>query len=275
MNNSILARNNVKVTGNGKKPMLFAHGFGCDQTMWRYITPAFENDYQVIVFDYVGSGKSDLAAYHEGRYSTLNGYALDILEICEELNLRDVMFVGHSVSSMTGLLAAIKEPDYFAELILIAPSPRYLNEKGYVGGFDKTDVDRILDNMGKDYEGWANGAAPDVMKNPDRPDLSAELVQSFLSIKPSIARNFMAATFFTDNRKDLLKLKKPSLIVQTEDDRIVPIEVGDYLHAHLENSTLKVLKASGHYPHLSHPRETIRVMKAYLNTKDRQKADIP
>lgn len=247
--------------------MLFAHGFGCDQTMWRYVKPAFEDDFRVIVFDYMGAGKSDPAAYSENRYSTLNGYAEDVLEICEALDLQDVIFVGHSVSSMIGLLAAIKQPDHFSELILIAPSPRYINETGYVGGYEKSDVDQIINMIDKDYSGWANDVAPMVMKNPERPDLSDELARSFLSIKPDIARSFLIATFFSDNRKELLNLRKPSLIIQCEDDRVVPLEVGDYIHAHLEKSTLKILKASGHYPHLSHPQETIRAMKEYLNKK--------
>lgn len=267
MKERIIARNNVRISGKGKQPMLFAHGFGCDQTMWRYVMPAFEDNYLVIVFDYMGAGKSDPAAYNDSRYSTLNGYAQDILEICEALDLQDVIFVGHSVSSMIGLLAAIQQPDHFSELILIAPSPRYINETGYVGGYEKSDVDQILDMIDKDYSRWASDAAPTVMKNPERPDLADELAKSFLSIKPGIARSFLMATFFSDNRKELLNLQKPSLIIQCEDDRVVPLEVGDYIHAHLENSTLKILKASGHYPHLSHPGETIRLMKEYLDKR--------
>lgn len=247
--------------------MLFAHGFGCDQTMWRYVMPAFEDNYLVIGFDYMGAGKSDPAAYSDNRYSTLNGYARDILEICDALELQNVIFVGHSVSSMIGLLAAIQQPDHFSELILIAPSPRYINETGYVGGYEKSDVDQILDMIDKDYSRWASDVAPMVMKNPERPELTDELTKSFLSIKPGIAHSFLTATFFSDNRKELLNLKKPSLIIQCEDDRVVPLEVGDYIHAHLENSTLKILKASGHYPHLSHPLETVRLMKEYLGKR--------
>jgi sigma-B regulation protein RsbQ len=266
-NKNIIQRNNVRTWGKGTQPLMFAHGFGCDQNMWRFTTPAFENDYKIIVFDYVGAGKSDLTAYNKERYSNLNGYALDVLEICEAMELKDVIFVAHSVSSMIGLLAAIKEPDYFSDLILIGPSPCYINDANYKGGFERKDIVELLDTMDKNYIGWANFLAPAIMKNPERPELGKELTESFCSTDPTIARQFAMATFFSDNRKDLLKLKKPSLIMQCSDDIIAPFEVGDYLHAHLANSTLKVLKATGHCPHMSHPEETIAVMKEYLAKK--------
>src|SRR5688500_17666440 len=265
MNENVIARNNVKTWGNGSQPLLFAHGFGCDQNMWRFITPAFEDDYRIIVFDYVGAGKSDLRAYHPERYSNLNGYAQDVLDICEALRLKDVIFVGHSVSSMIGLLAAIKRLEYFSNLVFVGPSPCYINDQGYIGGFERKDIDELLDTMDKNYIGWANFLAPAIMKNPDKPELSEELTESFCSTDPKIATQFAKATFFSDNRKDLMKLAKPSLIMQCSDDLIAPYEVGDYLHAHLSNSTLKVLKATGHCPHMSHPEETIEVMEEYLN----------
>jgi sigma-B regulation protein RsbQ len=266
MNENVMLRNNVKTWGKGKEVMMFAHGFGCDQNMWRYVTPAFENDYKIVVFDYVGSGKSDVNAYNKERYSNLNGYAQDVLEICNALKLQEVIFVGHSVSSMIGLLAAIKEPQFFSRLILIGPSPCYINDATYKGGFERKDIEELLETMDKNYIGWANFLAPAIMKNPDRPELSQELTESFCSTDPVIARQFAMATFFSDNRKDLLKLKKPTLILQCSDDIIAPNEVGDYLHAHLENSTLSVLKATGHCPHMSHPEETITVMKEYLSS---------
>lgn len=269
MNKNILTRNSVKTFGKGKTPLMFAHGFGCDQHMWRFVTPSFENDYKIILFDYVGSGKSELPAYNAERYSNLNGYAMDILEICEALGLEDVIFVGHSVSSMIGILAAIKRPEYFSDLILIGPSPRYINDKDYVGGFEKKDLEELLDTMEKNYIGWANFLAPAIMQNPAQPEFTAELTESFCSTDPKIARNFAMATFFSDNRRDLLNLKKPSLIMQCSDDIIAPAEVGNYLHAHLANSTLRLLKATGHCPHISHPEETIQVMKDYLK-KNRQ-----
>lgn len=262
---NILSRNNVQIFGKGQKKMLFAHGFGCDQNMWRFITPAFEDDYTIILFDYVGSGKSDLSAYHKERYSDLNGYAQDVLEICQELKLENIIFVGHSVSSMIGLLAALKEPALFSHIIMVGPSPCYINEDGkYTGGFAHEDIVGLLDTMEKNYIGWANFMAPVIMKNNDREELSQELSESFCSTDPVIARQFAEATFFSDNRKDLGKLNVPSLIMQCSDDVIAPNEVGEYLHANLKNSTLVVLNATGHCPHMSHPDETIDVIKSYL-----------
>lgn len=267
MKENIITRNNVKICGAGSQKMLFAHGFGCDQNMWRFITPAFENDYKIVVFDYVGAGKSDVHSYNKERYANLNGYAQDILDICEALQLTETIFVGHSVSSMIGILAALKRPRLFSNLILIGPSPCYLNDDGYVGGFNRKDIEELLDTMDKNYIGWANFLAPAIMKNPERPELSQELNESFCSTDPQITRQFAAATFFSDNRKDLVKVKTPALIMQCSDDLIAPVEVGDYLHANLTGSTLKVLKATGHCPHMSHPEETIAVMKNYLEEK--------
>lgn len=264
MAHNVLARNNVKVLGNGTTPMLFAHGFGCDQNMWRFLTPAFENDYRLILFDYVGSGKSDVTAYDPKRYSTLDGYAQDVLEICEALDLRDVIFVGHSVSSMIGVLAAKREPQRFQRLIMVGPSPRYINDSDYVGGFDRPDIEGLLDLMDKNYIGWASFLAPVIMKNPDRPELTAELHESFCSTDPKIARQFAETTFFSDNRADLAGVTVPSLIVQCSEDAIAPVEVGNYVYRMTPGSTLRVLKATGHCPHISHPEETIEAMKEYL-----------
>jgi sigma-B regulation protein RsbQ len=261
---TISTRNNVKIFGKGTQPMLFAHGFGCDQNMWRFITPAFENDYKIILFDYVGAGKSDLQAYNRDRYASLNGYAKDILEICEELKLKEVIFVGHSVSSMIGLLAAIEEPKYFQQLIMVGPSPCYINDGNYKGGFERKDIEGLLETMEKNYIGWANFLAPNIMGNKDRPQLGEELTESFCSTDPVIAKQFAEATFFSDNRTDLHKIKIPSLILQCSDDIIAPIEVGEYLSKNLGNSTLKVMKATGHCPHMSEPEETIRLIKEYL-----------
>lgn len=260
----VITRNNVTVSGRGTQPMLFAHGFGCDQNMWRFVTPAFEDDYRIILFDYVGSGKSDLAAYDAGRYATLDGYARDVLEICSVLDLRDVVFVGHSVSSMIGVLAVNREPRRFSDLIMIGPSPRYVNEDGYVGGFERADLEGLLDLMDRNYIGWANFLAPVIMRNADRPELQQELHQSFCSTDPKIARRFAEATFFADNRADLGAVNIPSLIMQCSDDAIAPMEVGEYLSQMMPKSTMQVLKATGHCPHLSHPEETIQVMKEYL-----------
>jgi sigma-B regulation protein RsbQ len=266
MSPAALRRNNVKVFGKGTRPMLFAHGFGCDQNMWRFMTPAFEDDYRIVLFDYVGAGKSDLSAYDSKRYSTLDGYAQDVLDVCQALDLRDVIFVGHSVSSMVGVLAANREPERFERLVLVGPSPRYINDTDYVGGFERSDIVGLLETMEKNYIGWANFLAPAIMRNPDRPELSEELEASFCSTDPVIARNFAEATFFADNRADLAAVRVPSLIMQCSDDMIAPNAVGDYLSRELPGSTLKTLRATGHCPHMSHPDETIAVMKEYLQT---------
>jgi sigma-B regulation protein RsbQ len=264
MPTDVLARNNVKVFGRGTRPMLFAHGFGCDQHMWRFITPAFENEYRIVLFDYVGAGKSDLTAYDERRYAALDGYATDVLDICRALELERAIFVGHSVSAMVGILAANREPERFEHLILIGPSPRYVNDVGYVGGFERSDIEALLETMDKNYIGWANYLAPAIMQNADRPELGQELAESFCSTDPVMARQFAETTFFADNRKDLAALRVPSLILQCSQDIIAPREVGEYVHRQLENSTLRIMQATGHCPHMSAPDETIALMREYL-----------
>jgi sigma-B regulation protein RsbQ len=260
----ILARNNVKVFGRGTQPMLFAHGFGCDQNMWRLVTPAFEEDYKIVLFDYVGSGRSDLAAYDPERYSTLEGYASDLLEICRALDLQDAIIVSHSVSSMIAVLAAIEEPERFDRLVLIGPSPKYINDPPYVGGFERADIEGLLEMMDKNYVGWANFLGPTIMKNDDRPELAGELTASFCSTDPVIARRFAEATFFADNRDDLSRLGVPALILQCSEDLIAPDEVGEYVHRNTPGSTFRKLAATGHCPHMSHPEETIAAIREYL-----------
>jgi sigma-B regulation protein RsbQ len=265
MSKDVLKRNNVTVFGRGSQTMMFAHGFGCDQNMWRFVTPAFEDDFQIVLFDYVGAGKSDVRSYIPERYSSLQGYAQDVLEVCEALNLTNIIFVGHSVSGMIGLLAAIEQPSHFSELIMVGPSPCYLNKDNYVGGFEQDDIEGLLETMEKNYIGWANFLAPQIMKNEDRPELGQELTESFCSTDPVIARQFARATFLSDNRNDLHKLKTPSLILQCSDDLIAPLDVGNFLHKHLANSTLRVMNAKGHCPHMSNPEETISLIKNYLS----------
>ncbi len=261
----IVRRNNVTITGSGQRAMMLAHGFGCDQNMWRYTVPAFAADYQIVLFDYVGSGRSDLRAYNADRYSNLNGYAQDILDICEALDLRDVIFVGHSVSAMIGLLAALKTPARFSFLIMLGPSPCYINHPpDYYGGFNRSDIVELIDTMQQNYIGWANFLAPAIMKNAERPELAAELTQSFCSTDPRIARRFAEATFFSDNRADLPKLTVPSLILQCSDDMVAPVAVGEYMRRHLPRSTFKQLLAVGHCPHMSAPEETSEAIKEYL-----------
>jgi sigma-B regulation protein RsbQ len=260
----IRRRHHITISGTGTQPMLFAHGFGCDQNMWRFITPAFDDHYKVITFDYVGSGRSNLAAYDANRYRSLDGYVQDILEICHALDLREVIFVGHSVSAMIGVLAAIREPERFAKLILIGPSPRYINDTGYVGGFERADIEGLLEMMDKNFIGWARFLAPVVMKNPDHPELTLELEESFCSTDPQIQRRFAEVTFFSDNRNDLPRLTVPALVMQCSDDAIAPREVGEYVHRNLPGSVMRNLEATGHCPHVSHPEETIAVIKEYL-----------
>jgi sigma-B regulation protein RsbQ len=264
MSLDICTRNNVRVFGRGTQPMLFAHGFGCDQNMWRFVRPAFEDDYRIVLFDYVGSGRSDASAYDHKRYGALEGYAQDVLDVVHALDLRDVIFVGHSVSSMIGVLAANREPDRFERLILIGPSPRYINDQPYVGGFERADIDGLLEMMDKNFLGWANFLAPAIMKNPDRPELGEELTASFCSTDPIMARRFAEATFYADNRDDLAGVRVPSLILQCSDDMVAPLAVGHYLNEHLPNTTLRVMSATGHCPQMSHPDETIALIKEYL-----------
>ncbi|MFN7130720.1 MAG: alpha/beta fold hydrolase [Myxococcales bacterium] len=266
---SVVARNNVKVTGKGTQPMVFAHGFGCDQNMWRFIAPHFEATHKVVLFDHVGAGQSDESAYNPSRYGSLDGYAEDVLEICRELNLTDVVFVGHSVSSMIGVLAAIKEPQRFSRLILVGPSPCYINdpEQGYVGGFSRADIEGLLDQLESNYLGWSSAMAPVIMGNGDRPELGQELTNSFCRTNPEIARQFARVTFLSDNRADLHKLKTPSLILQCSTDVIAPESVGQYLHERLANSELVIMKATGHCPNLSAPNETTTCIQNYLQAK--------
>jgi sigma-B regulation protein RsbQ len=244
--------------------MLFAHGFGCDQNMWRFVAPAFEDDYRVILFDHVGAGGSDASAYDRAKYASLEGYAADILEICRELELRDVVFVGHSVSAMIGLLAAAEDPSRFGELVLIGPSPRYLDDDGYRGGFTREDIDGLLASLESNYLGWSAAMAPVIVGNPDRPELGEELTNSFCRADPAIAQQFARVTFLSDNRADLGRVDLPALVLQCREDVIAPNEVGEYVARELPSAELVLLDATGHCPNLSAPEETITAMKTFL-----------
>lgn len=258
-------RNAVTVTGRAHaQPIMFAHGYGCDQNMWRFVAPAFLDTHRVVLFDHVGAGGSELSAYDAERYSSLDGYAEDVLQIIEELDLRDVVYVGHSVSAMIGVLAAIGDPGRFAKLVLIGPSPRYLNDDDYVGGFDSSDIAAMLESLDSNYLGWSSTMAPVIMGNAERPELGAELTNSFCATDPDIARRFAHVTFMSDNRDDLRKVRTPSLILQCTDDVIAPAVVGDYVHRHLPGSTLVAMNATGHCPNLSAPAETIAAIRAFL-----------
>ncbi|MFD1735014.1 alpha/beta fold hydrolase [Bacillus salitolerans] len=265
-NIDIIKRNDVKITGLGDKPVIFAPGFGCDQRMWRYVTPAFKKDYRIITFDYVGAGKTDLRFYDPTKYSQLSGYAQDLIDVLAALQLQEAIFVGHSVSSMIGLIASIQDPKYFERLIMIGPSPCYINDPpDYAGGFEISALEGLIEMMEKNYIQWANQFAPMIMKNEDRPNLSEELEESFCSTDPNIAVNFARATFFSDNRKDLSKATVPSLVLQCADDAIAPTEVGEYIHRRMPGSEIRFMKATGHCPHLSHPEETVALIKDYLS----------
>jgi sigma-B regulation protein RsbQ len=260
-----LARNNVRVLGRGRQPMLLAHGFGCDQTMWRFVEPAFRERFNVVLFDYVGSGRSDAAAYQASRYNSLGGYASDVLEIIEAADLHDIVFVGHSVSSMIGVLAATRAPERFSHLILVVPSARYLNDPpDYIGGFSREDVDGLLDLMEKNYLGWASFLAPLVIKNDDKPELQQELTASFCAADPVIAKRFATVTFLSDNRADLARVSTPSFVLQCADDAVAPPTAIDYVCDHLPGSVRRTLQATGHCPHMTHPDETIAAINDYL-----------
>jgi sigma-B regulation protein RsbQ len=260
-------RNNVKISGRGEQPMLFAHGFGCDQNMWRFIAPAFEDQFKIVLFDHVGHGGSELSAFDRDKYATLGGYAQDVLEICAELDLSEVVFVGHSVSAMIGLLAAAREPQRFSKLVLIGPSPRYVNDDdaGYHGGFKREDIDGLLDFLDSNYLGWSSAMAPTIMGNPDRPELGAELTSSFCRTDPEIARHFARVTFLSDNRADLPRVRTPALVLQCSSDVIAPQCVGEYVHEKLPNSRFVLMNATGHCPNLSAPEETIAAMREFLD----------
>jgi sigma-B regulation protein RsbQ len=262
-----LLRNNVRVTGRGTRAIVFAHGFGCDQNMWRLVAPAFEDTHRVVLFDHVGAGQSDLAAYRRDKYATLDGYASDVLEICERLALQDVIFVGHSVSAMIGVLAARRNPAQFSALVLVGPSPRYINDGDYAGGFSREDIDGLLSSMESNYLGWSSAMAPVIMANGDHPELGEELTNSFCRTDPSIAADFARVTFLSDNRKDLPGVQTPALILQCSEDVIAPLAVGEYVHRQMPNSRLVVMKATGHCPNLSAPAETTAAIKDFLRAQ--------
>jgi sigma-B regulation protein RsbQ len=244
--------------------MLFAHGFGCDQHMWRHVAPAFEATHQVLLFDHVGAGRSDLSAYDPEKYSSLEGYATDVVEIVREHDLTDVVFVGHSVSAMIGVLAAAQEPDRFSRLVLVGPSPRYIDDGDYVGGFGKEDIDELIDSLDSNYLGWSAVMAPVIVGNPDRPELGEELTNSFCRTDPAIARQFARVTFYSDNRADLARVRTPALVLQCAEDPIAPTVVGRYVHENLPGSRFVQLTATGHCPNLSAPAETVDAIQAFV-----------
>lgn len=258
-----MAKHNVRIAGRGRPTLVFAHGYGCDQSMWRLVAPGFEDRHRVVLFDYVGSGRSR-APYDPSRYAELGGYAEDVLEICRALGPEPVVFIGHSVSAMIGALTALREPDRFAGLVMIGPSPSYINDENYVGGFTREDIEGLLGLLEADHVGWAKSMAPTIMGHPDRPELAGELAASFCRVDPEVARHFARVTFTSDNRADLPRVPVPTLLVQCANDVIAPPAVGEYLHRHMPDSELVVLDTSGHCPHLSAPEDTTAAIRAFL-----------
>jgi sigma-B regulation protein RsbQ len=256
---------NAQILGKGEKTILFVHGYGCDQNMWRFITPAFETSYKIVLIDLVGSGQSDLNAYDFDKYKTLQAHADDLIDLIQELDLKDVVLVGHSVSAMIGALSSIKNPTVFDCIIMIGPSPRYISDHSYNGGFSKESIDELMEALDSKYLGWSSAITPVIMGNPERPELSQELKNSFCRNNPEIAKHFARVTFLGDNRADLAKVTVPTLILQSSSDVIAPIHVGIYVQQNIKDSQLIQLKAKGHCPHLSEPEETIQSMKQFLN----------
>ena len=263
---TVLERNAVRVSGvAGGRPIVFAHGFGCDQGMWRFVAPDFEVDHLVVLFDQVGSGSSDLSAYDPEKYGSLRGYASDLVEICRELQLTDVVFVGHSVSAMIGVLAFNQAPELFGALVMVGPSPRYVDDGDYTGGFSRSDIAGLLDSLESNHLGWSAQMAPVIMGNPDRPELGEELTNSFCRTDPGIASRFARVTFLSDNRDDLSTVTVPTLVLQCSDDVIAPEVVGRYVHEAIPGSVFTKLSATGHCPNLSAPEETTAAIRAFLS----------
>jgi sigma-B regulation protein RsbQ len=261
----VLARHNVRVSGRPDgQPLMFAHGFGCDQNMWRFVAPAFEDDFRVVLFDHAGAGGSDPAAYDPQRHGSLEGYAEDVLEICRALDAREVVFVGHSVSAMIGALADLADPQRFAKLVMVGPSPRYIDDEGYVGGFSDADIRDLLHSLDSNYLGWSSAMAPVIMGNGDRPELGQELTESFCRTDPAIARRFAEVTFTSDNRRELSLVQTPTLVLQCSHDAIAPVSVGEYVAEALPQGSLVLLDATGHCPNLSAPEQTIAAIAPFV-----------
>ncbi len=260
-------RNNVTVTGRDDGPtVMLAHGFGCDQNLWRLIVSRLRDDFRLVLFDHVGSGRSDPGSWDADRYSSLTGYADDILDIVRELDLSDVVFVGHSVAAMMGVLAVSADPSRFAKLVLLTPSPCYLDDDGYTGGFSRADIDELLDSMDSNYLGWSRAMAPTIMGTPERPELQDELTESFCRNDPAKARVFARTTFLSDNRGDLARVSIPSLVIECARDTLAPKTVGAYTREHIRGSRLVTIDAAGHCPQLSAPDETAAAIAAFANS---------
>ncbi len=261
---NVIQRNNVKVVGDGDKVLLFAHGFGCDQNVWKHIEGYFIQNYKLVFLDFVGAGKSDISCYNSEKYASLDGYVSDVIEICDTLELKNAIFIGHSVSCMIGALTSIKRPDIFEKLVFIGPSPCYISKEGYTGGFDQETIDSLLEVMEEDYISWARSLAPQIMNSQNGETLTTELTNNFCSIDPVIAKQFARVTFLSDNRKDMPLVPVKSLTIQCSNDMIAPLEVGQYINKHTPGNTLVILEVHGHCPHMSHPAETCNAINSFL-----------
>lgn len=265
MSSDIIHRNNVTVVGEGAQTLVLAHGFGCDQHMWRFLTPLLKDHYRLVLFDYVGSGRSDYSAFSRNRYQTLDGYAQDVLEVCQAMDLHDAVFVGHSVSGTIGLLASLKEPERFSRLIMVNPSPCFLNRQpSYFGGFEEEDLNDLLDLMEKNHIGWANYLAPLVLGSEAPYQMLDEFVDTFCSTDPVIAKNFARATFFSDYRHLLSRTRHPALLMQSSVDKLAPPAVGDYMHRHMPDSQLHTVEGEGHCLHMTHPETVSHSIRRFL-----------
>ena len=266
---TVQQRNNVHVTGDGPATMVFAHGFGCDKNMWRLMAPAYASRFRTVLFDHVGSGLSDLSAYDRSKYGSLQGYASDVLDIVDQFAEGPVIFVGHSVSAMIGMLAGIQAPGRFKAHVMVGPSPCYINEGDYIGGFARADIDSLLETLESNYLGWSSSMAPAIMGAPDQPELGVELTNSFCRTDPDIAKHFARVTFLSDHRADVAKLTAPTLVLQCSDDLIAPRPVGDFMVRTLPRATLRVIDNVGHCPHLSAPCASMDAIDEFISGLER------
>jgi sigma-B regulation protein RsbQ len=260
-----MQRNNVRVVGSGQRTLVFAHGFGTDQTAWRHQEAAFAGDHRLVLFDHVGVGGSDLAAYSPRRYQSLHSYAADVLEVLAELDIKGASYVGHSMSAMIGLLAAKEEPERFERMIFVSASPRYLNDEGYHGGFEQKDMDALHEAMASNYHAWASGFAPIVAGNPEQPELALDFARTLSALRPDISLAMSRLIYASDHRADLGSLKAPTLIIQSRQDVAVPVEVGEYLSRHILDARMSLINARGHLPHMSSPAAVIAAIRSFLD----------
>lgn len=261
---SALVRHNVRISGTDGPPLVFAHGYGCDQQVWRHVAPAFEHDHRIVLFDHVGAGGSDASAFDRRRYASLEAYARDVIDICREARLEDVVLVGHSISAMIGVVAARLAPELFSRLVLVAPNPCYLRDGDYDGGFSREDIEGLLETLDSNFFSWARMMAPVIMNSPEQPELAEELTNRFCAMDLRIARHFARITFLSDCRHELPQVRQECLVLQCQDDALAPLHVGQYLRAQLPRAQLAVMNATGHCPHLSAPEETVALMRRFL-----------